>query len=650
MPQAKPFNLFVYGTLMNPTVFRAVLGRRMVLHASDADSEETALVRDAVLEGFKKISPDRTYLYAVPDPSGKIRGYFVGPLPPACMNSLRKYEGRNYLRRTVRVQTREGTHKAIVFVANLEQLEHAFGHAFHDPFKQEILLRQKIEEALLEAQREQLHTDASDAVARRALGELHGDTIRDLVRLHFDSGGISDYAIRHSIKDTPVRDFSRIADDPEAAALAPNYLALAVRQVIFNQIEEQVRSDLRYELDQLQSGGRFYDRTLSCLAVLGLLNASADAMRLLVRQCLWRLDFRRNHLIDYVKWAVTAADGLYDPKAARRQLAYIRAHLVRGPTPLGTELEFSNTGHNVIRDPDGRLSCEARYDGFLYFTDFGLDILTWKLGGHVDDHRDKASSRPRRGFFETALGNLSIGENISKPITADPWVLNQIIHQARTFYDVAPHSMHLSMQLPGGQTPDSDQMLPVPVMKCLLALAGDASYDDQGRLRIKRLAGEEITRTDAAPHMLFSECRKRFSKVDLSTGSSRASGHYVQQYRFLRLSAAVNYEPIVMALKGLQAALGPGNFLTAAQYQSSPRHRRAYQDLMAWSIRCDPIAAEDIDFFLRHVHEGLLVERRRRPAHSQAYISSSIDELRKMLASFNALPRTAAQKTPPVKP
>lgn len=37
----KPFNLFVYGTLTNPSVFRAVLGLRMVMMASDADGVHT---------------------------------------------------------------------------------------------------------------------------------------------------------------------------------------------------------------------------------------------------------------------------------------------------------------------------------------------------------------------------------------------------------------------------------------------------------------------------------------------------------------------------------------------------------------------------------------------------------------------------------
>ena len=114
------------------------------------------MAREAVLDGYKKVSPDHTYLYAVPDPQGRIHGAMIGPLPAQSMASLLRYEGRNYSRRAVTVRTDDGLYKAVAFVGNLKKMEHSFGYAFHDPFKQEVLLREKIEAALLEAQHEQL--------------------------------------------------------------------------------------------------------------------------------------------------------------------------------------------------------------------------------------------------------------------------------------------------------------------------------------------------------------------------------------------------------------------------------------------------------------------------------------------------------------
>jgi gamma-glutamylcyclotransferase (GGCT)/AIG2-like uncharacterized protein YtfP len=647
MPLAKPFHLFVYGTLMNPTVFRAVLGRRMVLRAADADGVESFLAREAVLDGYKKVSPDHTYLYAVPDPQGRIRGCMIGPLPAQCMTSLLKYEGRNYSRRAVAVRTNDGLYKAVVFVGNLKKMEHSFGYAFHDPFKQEVLLRQKIEAVLLEAQHEQLHMDQDDSVARRAVGELHGDTIRDLIRAHFDSGGVSEYAIRHSIKDAPLRDYDRIRDDPEARALAPNYLAMFLRQIIFNQFEENLRRDFRYELDQMSPGPGFYDRTISSLAVLGMLNEWAGFLNVLVGDCLADLDFSRSHLVDYARWAVAAADSLYDARQARRRLAHIRTHLSPGDVPLGAELEFSNIGHHVILDPEGRSICDPQYDGFIHFLDYGLDILTWKLGGHIDDHHDKVSPDARRGFFEIAMGNVSLGENLSKPITSDPWVLNHMIHEVRRFYPIAPHSVHISLQLRGGHKPVQDRMLPMGVMKCLFAIAGDASLDEEGRLQIKRLSSRDIISGEAtAPHLLFSEVRKRFSRQDVMYlgGVNNVPGRFVQQYRFARLSADINYEPLVLALKGLQIALAPGTFLTPAQYQASQKHRDAFEELVAWGVAPTRIPTEEVESFLGYVQDGLMNERRKRPAHNPAYLGWAVGKLRSALERYNALARLAARQ------
>ena len=220
--------------------------------SAEADGETSFRARRAILPGYKKISPDHTYLYAVPERHGRIRGYLIGPLSGETLSALLQYEGRNYSRRTVKVQTRTGPEKATVFVGNVKQLAHAFGYDFHDRLKQEIILEEKIEAALVETEQQQLHR--SSEVLRRAVAELHGSTIRDLRRRHFEAGGISDYAIRRSLMDVPLPDFDRIASDPEARALAPNYLAMVIRQVIFNQFEDRIRKDFRYEIEQLSPG------------------------------------------------------------------------------------------------------------------------------------------------------------------------------------------------------------------------------------------------------------------------------------------------------------------------------------------------------------------------------------------------------------
>ncbi len=648
MPRKKPFNLFAYGTLMNPEVFRGVTGLRLVPTAEEADGLTRLHARRAILPGYRKVSPDHSYLYAVPDPMGRIRGYVIGPMPGHVLTALRQYEGRNYARRTVTVHTRGGTERAVVFVGNLKQLEHTFGYDFDDRYKQEILLDEKIEAALLETEQQQLNK--TETAARRAVAELHGSTIRDLRRRHFEAGGISDYAIRHSLMDRPLPDFERIAADPEARALAPNYLAMVIRQVIFNQIEERIRKDFRYEVDQLSSAGDYYERTISSLAALRLVNSLDDVLDMLIADGLQDLSFERDHLVDFVRWSIMTSDELYDPHLARYVLEYIEQHHGTGYIPLGAELEFSNIGHKVIRDPEGQDVRDSHYDGFLYFPDFGLDVLTWKLGGHIDDHHDKASSDPRRGFFEIALGNLSIRANISKPLTDDPWTLSQLIHEARTFYRVAPHSVHISLQLRTQHRPVQDRILPLAVLKCLFAIAGDVVRGPDGGVVIRRLVNDEVITHSPTPHMMFSEISKRHSSEnDESYPSVRSrprSGVYVQQFKFLRLAEELNYEPIALGLKGLQISRRPGSFLTARQYNDSPRHRRAFHELTEWGAAPEPLSEAEIQAFLGPVYDGLMTERRGRPVHTGAYISWAVDRLQSMLQAFNVMIDWARNRRP----
>jgi len=445
--------------------------------------------------------------------------------------------------------------------------------------------------------------------------------------------------------------------------------------VLFNQLEERIRRDFRHELDhvcppcsplsarQAELQEVFYERTVSSLAALRMLNARGKQLDTIVGDCLGQMSFHQSHLIDFVKCAIAAADRIYESKQAARELAFIGNHMGHGYIPLGAELEFSNIGHDVIRDPQAHASCDRQYDGFFYFADFGLDILTWKLGGHIDDHYDRAATQRRRGFFEVALGSLSIQADLSKPLTNDPWLMSQFIHETQHFFDIKPHSLHISLQFRTRRRPSRDRLLPAYVMKCLFAIAGDARRLDEigrnegtarGPLQIKRLSSDEIIGTalpdgQSVPHLMFSEISRRHSSASEGLyppagGSGRASGapgakegRYVQQFKFLRLSPHLNYEPIILALKGIQLDLSPGSFLTPTQYTDSPRHRKLFEELLAWGADAQPISEKDIEAFLGHVHDGLMSERRGKPVHSGAYIAWGLSQLRRMLKDFNRL-------------
>ncbi|MDP6046565.1 MAG: gamma-glutamylcyclotransferase family protein [Phycisphaerae bacterium] len=649
------FNLFVYGTLKNPAIVRAVLGKRLVTLRSQLVDDDCVLARRAVLNGHKIISPDNTYLYAVPARHGRIQGYMVGPLSLDLLPVLRKYEGKNYRRRKVQVATRKERHDAIVFLGNTAKLAHSFGYAFRDEFKQELLLREKIEAALLEAEQKRLQT--TDAFTRRALGELCGPKIRDMVRHHFESGGISDYAIRQALLDAHIPNFDRIRNDPKARSLGPNYLSLVIRQVVFNQIEERIHHDFHYELDHMDLRKDMYDRTISSLVAMKYLNDRSETLQIIVGDCLDELTFPDNDLVEFVRSAIIRADVLYVPDDVKKVLDFITENMgPRGFVPLGAELEFSNIGHNVILDPQAQKVHDREYDGFMYFTDFGLDALTWKLGGHLDDHYIKSSSEQRRGFFELALGSLSIEENISMPITDNPRVLKEIINETQKFYHrAAPHSIHISMQLRSSlHSPAVDKPPPLSVLKCLFSLAGDPGYDCDGTLVIQRLMNNEIIRKDFGretsqgqgptprPNALqFSRISRRQSESSdesyAAVRTARKPGRYIQQFKFMRLGGNMDYELIAMALKGLQLGMSLGSFLTVKQHNSNQAHRKRFAKLLEWGADPTPLGANEIESFLAPVYRGLVTERRGKPAHHEAYIAWAINQIRKNLRKFNKM-------------
>ena len=138
---------------------------------------------------------------------------------------------------------------------------------------------------------------------------------------------------------------------------------------------------------------------------------------------------------------------------------------------------------------------------------------------------------------------------------------------------------------------------------------------------------------------MFSEIRKRYSRhtgdVMVPAATAATDGVFVQQFRFLRLAENVNYEPIVVALKGLQISRRPGTFLTAKQYETSRRHRNLFEDLVAWGAAPEPIDPRQIGRFLGHVQDGLDHEKRGKPCHTGAYISWAMSELRDRLGEFN---------------
>jgi hypothetical protein len=142
------------------------------------------------------------------------------------------------------------------------------------------------------------------------------------------------------------------------------------------------------------------------------------------------MPYEKNDLIDYVKYAVRAARSLFDRRVVSSHLTRVRTSMQMGLVPLGAEIELSNVGFAAVEPQRSKVkSFDAKYDVFRYFHDFQMEVLSWKLGGYIDDHSGSTELAGRRGFLELAPGRLSIAGELSRPATADPWMLNHLIRE-----------------------------------------------------------------------------------------------------------------------------------------------------------------------------------------------------------------------------
>jgi len=629
------FNLFVYGSLRDPEVFKSVSGLGFTFSAGSTN-KETLPAEPAFLAAHRRVSPDNVYFYAVPDRAHRIEGYVIYNLPAQALADIDMYEGKRYNREIVSVNTAAGPVEAHAYLTTRESMTKHFGDRFHVNLIHELWLRKRIQEFIERHTRPGEHTPDAD-IERRADRELLAMTERDLVMSHYRSDAVSDYYLEHEL-DRPRPSIAHLYEDLEARPYVENYLGLVIKQVLLNQLEERIHSRFRFDLAHMRISERYYSRSVSLLAALQMINASSLAVDVITEQCLASIPYRKHDLIDYIKYAVRAADTIYDERVARDYLERMRSNFQPGVVPLGAEIELSNVGPAAVEPQrSARRAYDPVYDGFKYFYDFQLDVLSWKLGGYVDDHTGSTDQSRRSGFLELAPGRLNVAGELSRPATADPWLLNQLIHEIVLFYEVQPHSLHLSFQLRKHQI-EHQKVLPIGYVKCLLVLGGGPEFKHTGRLWVSRMAYDEITQYQHGEELVFARTSKRrwyLGGDGIGEKTPAQATTYVQQYKFIRLQARANYEALILCLKGLQLAYNPGDYLTADQLKNSPRLRHEYERLKQWAAEPTQISTATIKRFLQAVQSGLMDEMHHRPAHKLHYIDWAISALDVQLRMFN---------------
>ena len=628
-------NLFVYGSLRDSRILQSISGLSFTKKPSKLD-RDILFAEPALLPQYRRVSPDNVYFYAIAAPSSRIEGLVIHDIPARAMVEIDRYEGKRYERETVRVNTASGPVEAQAYLVSHDSMELHFGDRFHVNLIHELWLRKRIEKFIKKRTRPGERTVDAD-LERRAERELLATTERDLVMSHYHSDAVSDYYLEHEL-DRPRPSIKHLREDPEARPFIKNYLTLVIKQILLNQLDEHIQSRYRFELERMRSSERYFKRSVSLLIALQMINANRETVSLIVNECLQTMPYQENDLIDYVKYAVRAAKSMFEARVALANLTRIRSNFNPGLVPLGIEVELSNLGAAAVEPQRSKQNAfDPVYDGFKYFYDFHLDVLSWKLGGYIDDHTGSTEQGRRRGFLELAPGRLNIEGELSRPATADPWLLNQLIHEIANFYDVRPHSLHLSLQLRRRQL-DTQQILPLSFAKCLLVLGGGPERRHTGRLWVSRMGYDEIKQYQLGEELVFARTSKRrwyLGGDDIANKPPAQATTYVQQYKFIRLDRRANFEPLIMCLKGLQLAYNPGDYLTAEQLKDNPRLRQQYEDLKQWASEPTEISPQTIGKFVKTIKEGLMNEGHHRPAHQLHYIDWALSAIDVQLRMFN---------------
>jgi gamma-glutamylcyclotransferase (GGCT)/AIG2-like uncharacterized protein YtfP len=637
------FNLFIYGSLRDRRIFQSVCGLSFTRKPSKI-SDKTLFSEPALLPHYRRVSPDNVYFYAVKAPSSRIEGFLIHDVPDRAMAEIDDYEGKRYQRETVTVNTAQGPVKAQAYLVSHESMQKHFGDRFHVNLIHELWLRKRIEKFIKRHTRPGERTVDAE-LERRAERELLATTERDLVMSHYRSDAVSDYYLEHEL-DRPRPSIKYLYDDPQAKSFIKNYLPLVIKQVLLNQLDEKIQAQYRFQLEHMYASRRFYrrsseryfKRSVSLLIGLQMLNSNSSEVDLVIRKCLETMPYENPDLIDYIKYAAHAADSFFDRRVARSHLDRIHSNIQPGLVPLGAEIELSNLGYAAVEpQKTEQKAFDSIYDGFKYFHDFRLDILSWKLGGYIDDHTGSTDQARRSGFLELAPGRLNIEGELSRPATSDPWLLNQLIHEIVAFYPVRPHSLHLSFQLRKRQI-GKQKILPLGFVKCLLVLGGGAEVKATGHLWVSRMGYDEIKQYDYGEELIFARTSKRkwYLAPDVIADKTPAQATtHIQQYKFIRLEERANYEPLILCLKGLQLAYNPADYLTAEQLRTSKKLQREYEELKKWAEEPSEISPQTIKKFLNTVKDGLMNEGHRRPVHQLHYIDWALSAIDVQLRMFN---------------
>ncbi len=606
-------DLFVYGTLMNDRHVELLLNRKV----------ESV---PAVLHNYMRVVPPGAFYFVVRQHAAVAHGRILKRLTKEEIALIDSFEdeGRLYFRRVVVARSVPGgqRQRCMTYVGNIPELERSFGKEILFEDRYSMYLERKIDQIL-----EKIEPDRHE-ITRRALRELLGAQLDNIIESHFDGNYICNYIMIQALNDAKPPVLASVLANEELKPYADNYLKLACKHIVFNQLVELVRHQFP---DAVRVSKKYFRHGLSILLAFLYYNRRRERIEAILHEKALDRAVEGRLYRDYAALCIGLVEEVYRKEEMRELIDYVDENWYSTPTPIGAELEFSHLGARAVNSMPGE---DKAFDGFYWFDDFDLQRRTWRLGGHVDSHRSITPGQTRhRGFFEYALGRFNIMGDLSRPLFDCPWAMSLVINEAVKFLEIPPHSLHISLELSGRQHSNiSDAPHRNSDLACLLLLGGDLRPDEEGRLREWRIYNNELD-TNQRRSLNFSDRKRHYCKP----GQEESEGSEVMEYKFARLRRpGFDYSKMIVALKGYQC-------LTHARAVTIPKEGEKELPeqlfLRSWAERPEPLTSLELSSFVGTVERGLMEEfsarrldKRRRDALANIY--SELKERNDYVAKF----------------
>ena len=580
-------DLFVYGTMMSSRHVKLLLNR-------DVESEPCTLLN------YLKIVPPGAFFFIVRQNGTMVRGRLLKNLSPDEIARLDSFEneGTLYFRVPVVIRNSEGQRRRCqTYVGNVPALQHSFAKEIHFEDRYSQYIERKIEQVLVEEIPPETSAESS-LLARQALQELMSLETDSLLESHFDGDYICNYIMSQTFRDTRPTQLGKLFENPSIRPYADHYMEFICRHIIFNQIASRVRKDFP---DAVRVSRKYFRHGISILLSLMYCNQFQKQISQLLREGELDRAVPGKSYREYAEGAILAAQQIYDKTVMRAKVSFLEANWYSTPTPLGAELEFSPLGVRAVYSDVGE---DPVFDGFYWFNDFDLQRRLWRLGGHIDAHRTitPGGQARYRGFLEYALGRFNIGADLSRPLFDCPWAMSMVINEAVKFCGVAPHSLHISMEMPrsAGRTIITENRHEESDLVCLLLLGGDLHHDEEGKLREWRIFNNELD-TNSRNSLNFLDRKHHYSRAN-----DEDSGSDVMEYKYLRLyPGTYDYTKVIAALKGYQFA-SCGRPITIARPGQPELPEQTF--MREWAKNPQALADSEINSFIAKVEQGIRLE------------------------------------------